>query len=202
MPKATANRGDRQRHNPLADDLVATGPLRTKPSKRKSRHGEQNEENFVDSKASKKILRMAQELEEENGTNSATGKAGENQNNAFNLDSRVLADDEDDEDVAYDDEEWGDEEEEVEEIELSPEDLNTFNLFNGKSEDPLLRNGWDGPGEETLDERPDTWLADQILQKIAEKERRDARGGGNSDRMSEAADDCELPPKVIEVYRK
>lgn len=206
MPKATSNRADRQRHNPLADDLVATGPLRTKPSKRKTRHEGQDEENYVNSKASKKILRMAQELEDENGIKRKSANATEATNRAFDLDSRFINDeDEDDEDVTYNEEEWGDEEEEeVEEMELSPEELRTFKLFNPEQEDPLLRHGWDGPREDIEEERPDTWLADLMLQKIAEKEARDARGGEDGDRMSDAGldDDFQIPPKVVEVYTK
>lgn len=201
MPKAVPTRADRQRHNPLADDLVAAGPLRTTPTKRKSRHEGQEEENYVNSKASQKILRLAQELDDENQAENPTA---EKQNKAFDLDSRFLNDnEEDEEDVTYGEEEWGDEEEEVEEVELSPEDLNTFKLFNPTQEDPLLRNGWDGPREEAEQERPDTWLADLMLQKIAEKEAEVARANGNEDRMSEAADDdFEMSPKIMEVYTK
>lgn len=69
MPKATtptANRGAR-RHNPLEDDILATGILRNKPAKKGSRNGDEDEgqDAFVDSKASKNILRIGRELAEE-----------------------------------------------------------------------------------------------------------------------------------------
>ena len=56
-----------RRHNPLEDDYLATGPLRSKAPKRKSKgDGEDDErgngENYVDSKASRKILSLGREL--------------------------------------------------------------------------------------------------------------------------------------------
>ena len=54
------------RHNPLADDLVATGHLKVKSNKRKAKP-EGQEERFVDARSSRKILKIGQELLEEDG---------------------------------------------------------------------------------------------------------------------------------------
>ena len=66
MPKATTPLSSvPRRHNPLSDDLVATGPLRTKSNKRKARRDDDGGTGFVDSRASRKILKIGQDLAEE-----------------------------------------------------------------------------------------------------------------------------------------
>ena len=49
----------------LQEDLLATGPLRTKPKKRKAKRDGDDAEAYVDSKRSQKILKIGQELAEE-----------------------------------------------------------------------------------------------------------------------------------------
>jgi essential nuclear protein 1 len=200
MPKATSSVAEARqlrRHNPLEDDLLATGPLRSKPSKRKSGKQDDSEENFVDSRASRNILRIGQELADEEEETQRIPKV----NTAFDFNSRL---DDEDQDAGYEDEEaWGDEDEIVEEAELAPEDLKTFSNFFPVQEDPLLKQGWGGAAEES-DQVQGTNLADLILAKIAAHEAAQegqntagqARGGGAID------EDYELPPKVIEVYTK
>jgi essential nuclear protein 1 len=99
-----------RRHNPLSDDLLATGPLRNKPGKRKSRNDD--EEKFVDSKSSRKILKIGRDLAEEDEKDNTVDAS----NAAFGFTSR-FGDIEDAEEDAYDqddDEEvWGDEDDEV-----------------------------------------------------------------------------------------
>lgn len=122
MPKAhtPATTGSRQprRHNPLEDDLVATGPLRTKSNKRKAHKELDDGEKFVDSKSSRKILKIGQELANEDieETKAATP------NTAFDFESR-FDDETSSESEAFqnDEEAWGDEdaEEVVEEV-VSP----------------------------------------------------------------------------------
>jgi essential nuclear protein 1 len=201
MPKATASLAEARqarRHNPLEDDLLATGPLRTKPAKRKSGRDEEDEDKFVDSKASRKILRIGQELAEEEAESQAVAKP----NNAFDFESR-FEDDEDQGATFDDDEAWGDEDDIVEEVELDPEDLETFSKFFPTQEDPLLRQGWGGTANDE-DEGPGTNLADLILEKIAAHEAAQAGQGGVGQGMSGMApeEDYELPPKVVEVYTK
>lgn len=193
MPKATTPRQAR-RHNPLEDDIVATGTLRSKAPKRKSKDAEGEEENYIDSKASRNILRIGRELIEENDV---APPRPPTEPDAFGFDSRfdqVEADD----DAFPDEETWGDEgdeEEIVEEIEV--DDLDTFNKFLPTEEDPLLKHGWGG--QDTLEPRGGpTNLADLIMAKIAAHE-----AGDDRRQIDEPIEeDYELPPKVIEVYTK
>lgn len=151
MPKATtptsSRGGQGRRHNPLEDDLTATGILKTaKSAKRKSRHQDEGDQ-FVDSKSSRKILRMGQELaDEDQATNGGAVKA----NTAFDFESRLEGEDREgeEEEVVEEYEEW-DEEGDVETIELAPDDLETFNKFFPSSEDSLLRNGWPGMADDS-----------------------------------------------------
>lgn len=125
----------------------------------------------------------------------------------FSFESRFPDSIQDGSDVAaepgeYDDEAaWGSEEE-VEEVEIDPSDLETFNRFN-PTFDPatLLQSEPDAPDEEA--QGPGTNLADLILEKIAAHEaaqdlagnaRPQVQGGGDPN------DAMELPAKVVEVY--
>ena len=177
MPKATtpvaAGRQER-RHNPLEHDLTATGILKSKSGKRKSRH-EDEEEKFVDSKASRKILRIAQELADDDESQQNI-QQGEKINAAFDLSSRFETSDVEEQ---YDDdgEVWGDEDEVVEEIELDPNDQETFNKFFPADDDPLLRTGWGGQ-EADAQGGQTTNLAALILEKIDAFEAAQARGAG------------------------
>lgn len=205
MPKATGSDARQgRRHNPLEDDLVATGLLRNKASKRKSRHEDEGEEEkFVDSKASKKILRIGQELAAEDSDEHAVPE----KNAAFDFDSRL--DEEDNSGADFDEEEaWGDEDEVVEEIEVAPEDMEAFSKFFPSQEDPSLRHalqkqGWAGEGDEQ-EEDQGTDLAALILEKIAAHEAAQSGNGISGPDAGSAMpeDDYELPPKVVEVYTK
>lgn len=125
MPKVTSARAaaGTRRHNPLAEDIIGTGHLRTAPSKkikRKSKaDGDQEDgERFVDAKTSRKILQIGQELADEDAAEqrAARGVVEEPANRAFDFESRF-----EDEDVFSDDEgkfnedQW-DDEEDVEEV--------------------------------------------------------------------------------------
>ncbi|KAK8188913.1 Bystin-domain-containing protein [Phyllosticta capitalensis] len=202
MPKATTAADARQtrRHNPLADEYAPSNPLKQKAPKKRARKNSA-EEGFVDAKASRKILRIGQDLADEE---EAELKAQKPQapNPAFAFDTRLDAGAESEEDeVQYgdDDEAWGDEEEEIviDEDEIDPEDLELFNKFNPVS-DPseLFRSG--GTGEQS---GQGTNLAELILEKIAQKEAEDA-GNGPTEIMGGGApeDAVELPAKVVEVY--
>ncbi|OAA76725.1 bystin [Akanthomyces lecanii RCEF 1005] len=199
MPKATtptANRGSR-RHNPLEDDLLATGILRNKPSKKGSKNdNDEDQDAFVDSKASKNILRIGRELAEEDNAERAGAVAPPTIDN-FGYDSR-FGDLEDEAKVYGDDDEaWGDDDDEVEEIEVDPNDLEMYRKFMPDEEDDLLKHGWDRqPAGDEQDEEP-TNLADLILQKIAQHEARQEPG-----EVAPPPDDYEIPPKVVEVYTK
>ncbi len=202
-PAARDQKGERK-HVALEDDILATGPLKQKASKRKQRHeNEFGDEKFVDAKASKKILRIGQELADEDEAEEAKNRPT-TRNAAFDFDNARDEDsDEEDDDVKFKDEEWGDEEEIVEEVEMSPEDLETYKKFFPTQEDDLLTTGgaW-GSGEGAEDSGmggQSTNLADLILQKIAEAEEKK-----ENQFMTGAVEEepFELPPKVVEVYTK
>jgi essential nuclear protein 1 len=199
MPKATtpvsATRQGR-RHNPLEADLTATVSQKSKLGKRKSRHQDEGDQ-FVDSKASRRILKIGQELADEDEEENQVQKP----NAAFDFESRFEGEDEGEE-LFEDAEAWGDDDEVVEEIELAPDDLATYSKFFPSQEDPLLRQGWDGEVEEA-DEGPGTNLADLILEKIAAHEAAQARSGGGAQTAPGPVDeDFEIPAKVVEVYTK
>ena len=190
-----ANR--RQRHVPLAEDVAATGILRTKSKKRKlNTQGGDEEPSYVDSRASSKILRIGRELQDE-----AEAEDKDSQPNpAFTFESRLdIADNGErynSEEAQYaEEEEWGDDEEDVgDEEDVDPGDLDLFNKFNPS-------DGQDAITAPVVDEGDSTNLADLILEKIAAHEahthsRPVVQGGGPPE------DAVELPAKVVEVYTK
>lgn len=192
MPKAPTPNSRSRRHNPLESDILATGVLKQKAPKRKSKEAGEGDQ-YVDSRASQKILALGRELEEEDQKRRAPAADA---HDAFAFDSRDDVDGEDFEDYPNDDAAWGSDEE-VEEVEVDPEDLEAFNRFlpGGGDDDTLLKLGWGG-GQEIEQEAP-TNLADIIMAKIQEKVAMDARKA----RISAVDDDVQdLPPKVIEVY--
>ncbi|KAI1497338.1 Bystin-domain-containing protein [Biscogniauxia marginata] len=190
MPKAPT-----PKRRPLEDDLLASGPLRAKAPKRKSRATDEEQDRYVETKASQKILSLGRELAAENDVAPPRPPP---ESNAFTFESRYGQDDQDNE--AFEDEEvWGDDDEEVEEVEIEPEDLDTFNKFLPAEEDPLLTHGWGGnPSQEEQSSGGGRNLADIILARIAEHEAMQA-GGGDMDAVD---DDYELSPKIVEVYTK
>jgi essential nuclear protein 1 len=196
-PKAGAVR-DAQRHNPLAEEYVPSNPFKQKAPKRQKRaRDEDDQEHFVDSKASRRILDIGRGLAEEDEQENQISRPP-TANPAFDFDTRLGEDDDEEEPTAqYEDEEaWGDEDEEVEEVEIDPDDLATFNKFIPTDENPIV---W--PGEEAQPSGPGTDLAALILEKIAaheaaHPEERQVQGGGDPE------DAVELPAKVVEVYSK
>ncbi|MCJ1474410.1 snoRNA-binding rRNA-processing protein [Lambiella insularis] len=177
----------------LADDLSATGPLRTKSRKRKARREDEAGDSFVDSKSSRKILKIGQELAEEDEAASKPQLA----NAAFTFESRF---DESgpDEEHHDDEEDWGDEDDNaVEEVEVDPKDLDLFNKFIPSGEDPTL----DLKARATQTENQGTNLADLILEQIEAHEA--AQGGKPAIQGGGLPEDAvELPAKVVEVYTK
>ena len=109
MPSVKRSKSSRGRV-PLADEISATGPLREQPKKRKSTD-EKEEEEYVDTKASRKILKISQDLVEEEDDN--LKPAGSNP--AFDFRPRSYNADLQSSDEEGDAEEWGNEDEVVEE---------------------------------------------------------------------------------------
>jgi len=111
MPTHTASGFKQFRHqNPLSEDLAATGLLRTKTKKRKAGGEDNPGDRFVDARASRKILKIGQELVEEEKEASKETPAS----TAFTFESRFNEDNGSEEEQRYEDEEeWGDEDGEV-----------------------------------------------------------------------------------------
>ena len=206
MPKATTPKASHgRRHNPLEDDLLATGLLKNKTGKSKREAAEPEEQSYVDAKASRQILAMSRSLIDEDQQENAKKNAVAGPS-AFDFDpSRFGAEDDQDEEYGNAEDAWGDEDDIVEEIEVDAEDLETFNRFVAPTmkEDPLLTHGWDGKqGDESVEEEGQgTNLADLILAKIAERESA-MQGGAVEEEIRPVDEDYELPPKVVEVYTK
>ncbi|KAL8726060.1 MAG: hypothetical protein Q9181_006190 [Wetmoreana brouardii] len=187
-----------RRHNSLSEDIVSTGPLREKSSKKRKAKPDGEEDSYVDSKSSRKILKIGQDLADEVQGETAVKTL----NPAFAFESRFGDEDEPTGEGQEDDEEaWGDEEEDVvEEVEIDPNDVSLFNKFmpSTTSQDHIIQPTQDRNGG-TEEQRAS--LADLILEKIAAHEatqtgRPVVQGGG----LPEEA--VELPAKVVEVYSK
>ena len=216
MPKAQrSNSAARQerRHNPLTEEYAPTNPYKQKQGKkRKSTSEEDGQEAYVDSKSSRRILNLGQDLAAEEEGEREAGRPKPDAGGAFAFESRFPRDVVSDEDEGEaevpagtfdDDDAWGSEEE-VEEVEVDPADLEAFNKFN-PSFDPATLLQPDQPDADAEAQGPGTNLADLILEKIAAHEAqqqggpdgsmaRDVQGGGDPD------DAVELPGKVVEVY--
>lgn len=195
MPKAAR---DGQRHNPLAEEYAPSNPYKQKAGKnRRSRDENAGDVGFVDSKSSKKILKIGRELQEEDEDENKVQRPPVD-NAAF--DFTRLGEDDGVETAQYDDEEaWGEEEEEEEivvDAEIDPNDLDMFNKFIPNDDNPIQ---WPG-AEAAQSSGGGTDLAALILEKIAQQEagapQQEVRGGGDPE------DAVELPQKVVEVYEK
>lgn len=205
MPKASRpNSAARERrHNPLSEEYAPTELKQKAGKKRKSEDGEKKQEGFVDSKASKNILRLGQDLAAEDEAEREASRPAQ-PNPAFAFESRFPVEAEDDEEQGgaevgeYDDEEaWGSDDEVVEEVEIDPEDLAAWDKFNPSFDPSTLLD----PRDDSQAPGPGTNLADLILEKIAAHEAqagpadpRQVQGGGDPE------DAVELPGKVVEVY--
>lgn len=127
MPKTTMSSADSRqarRHNPLSEEYAPTEVLKQKAEKkRKGTRATNSDDNFVDSQASRQILKIGQDLIDEEELEQQKSRP----NSAFEFGQRFShaesgrggfgdVDDEEEEE-----EEWGDEEEEiVEEIVRHP----------------------------------------------------------------------------------
>lgn len=109
MAPSSRSRSQR-RHAPLEQDLTATAPLRARSKKRKARPEVEDQE-YIDSRSSRKILKIGQDLaDEEHEENLASAP-----NPAFTFESRFGGESSSEEGAARnsDEEEWLDEADEV-----------------------------------------------------------------------------------------
>ena len=113
ITKRSVSRNNRH-SKPLADEIASTGLLSEKSKKRKAKHEDADEDaRYVDSKLSRKILKIGQDLADEDEVEEAEIARP---NPAFTFDSRLPPEKEsDDEAPEMEDDAWGDEDEVVEE---------------------------------------------------------------------------------------
>ncbi|MCJ1308786.1 snoRNA-binding rRNA-processing protein [Agyrium rufum] len=185
-----------QQRQPLADDILSTGPLRVRSKKRKAKRGLEDGEGFVDAKASRKILKIGQDLEEEETQERKQSEPSA----AFAFDSRFVDEVPSDEGEEQDEEEaWGDEDEEIiEEVEADQSELDLFEKFLPPQSRGLPVTADDDTRQGNGDS---VNLADLILQQIEAHEAKAGQGAyGNDFVPPEGA--IELPIKVVEVYSK
>jgi essential nuclear protein 1 len=220
MPKATTPKSAAGRRA-LTEEYLASGILKNRPSKRSSKSRDNEEPEFVDSRASRKILDIGRQLAEEDA---ASARPAEQPTTAFGFDSRYQGLGEEDlydEDDVWAENEDNDDDEIMELEELEPADLDIFQKFLPTNDDPLLSQGpWPTNPSVSEQEGTSTNLADlvsrtavkaeydthrmlttfpQILARIAAHE----AGGPDRPQEIEPVDqDYELSPKVVEVYSK
>jgi essential nuclear protein 1 len=206
IPSKASEARNERRHNPLSEEYAPTGPIKQKAGrKRKQSHDEEPSEGYVDGKSSRRILDLGQDLAAEDEAERQASRPPTT-NSAFSFESRfpiggTEGDEAGGETGEYDDEDgWGSDEE-VEEIEVDPNDLEAFNRFN-PSFDPATLLQPKGQ-EESTGGGGGTNLTELILAKIAAHEaQQDAlgeefepvQGGGPPE------DAIELPEKVVEAY--
>ncbi|TGJ81680.1 hypothetical protein E0Z10_g7068 [Xylaria hypoxylon] len=141
MPKATTPTSGRRRG--LEEEyLVGSGLLKNRPSKSKSKSQQDDEEerenNFIDARASRKILDIGRQLAEEDASARRTEPTT---TSAFGFDSRFEGEGQDE---PYEEEEiWADDDDDIiEHVDVDPDDLHTFQQFLPSSfDDPLLTEG-------------------------------------------------------------
>ncbi|PPJ58711.1 hypothetical protein CBER1_03977 [Cercospora berteroae] len=214
MPKAarpTSSSRQERRHNPLSEEYSPTAPLKQKTSKkRKSTHEGNSQEGYVDSKSSRRILDLGQDLADEDEAERQAHRPPV-ANPAFTFRDEEGEDEEGGAEIGdYDQEEaWASEDEEVEEVEIDPEDNETWNRLMGGGVDPSKL--FDGPGDGEDDDEngepkgPD-YLSNLILEKIAAHEaaQQGSHGQGQEPQRIQGGgapeDAVELDAKVVEVY--
>jgi len=133
MPKAATNKPRR-----ALEDEYTVGVLRNRKRNKSQDKEEEHEENFVDSRTSRKILDIGRQLAEEDAPPPQRSESA----SAFGFDSRFQ--DEGDHAELFDGEEaWADDDDDIiEHADVEIDDLHTFQkFFPGTDEDPLLTEG-------------------------------------------------------------
>ncbi|KAI9890794.1 MAG: snoRNA-binding rRNA-processing protein [Vezdaea aestivalis] len=193
------SRGAQRRHKPLSEDINSAGILR-QSKKRKQRDGPAEEDqSWVDTKASRKILKIGQELTQEESRE----KKAPPQNTAFGFESRYEPEVDSDDEAQDNGDTWGDEDDDVDKDGADPGDLDLFNKFMPPDVDPVLTGPFLGSGGDSnpREEAPTKSLADIIMEKIAAHEAMQA--GGDGIRPADIPEGAiEIPAKVFDVYTR
>ena len=145
-------------------------------------------------------MKIGQDLADEDEKD-ARARQPQTENAAFTFESRFGRDDISDgeaEQTYGEEADWQDDgDEEIEEVEVDPEDLAMFNRFNPEFDPATLLQPKGGEEEE---EGQGTNLADLILEKIAAQEAAQEGGGMEIRGGGRPEDAIELPAKVVDVY--
>ena len=164
----------------------------------------------MDSKSSRRILDLGQDLADEDEAERQAQRLPV-ANPAFTFRDEEGEDEEGGAEIGDCDQEeaWASEDEEVEEVEIDPEDNETWNRLMGGGVDPSKL--FDGPGDGEDDDEdgepkgPD-YLSNLILEKIAAHEAAQQGGHGQGQEPQRIQgggapeDAVELDAKVVEVY--
>lgn len=208
IPGARRKGEERTSHVPLAEEYA--GGLKQKAPKRR-RATQEDGDPTINAKASRKILKIGQDLVEEVNEEDASSRP----NPAFAVDSRFDEDAQEEEryEEADEEEAWGSDDDEVLDEEVDPNDQDIFDRFHPSRSDPALDPNnlsfEPSPGQADPDDDAEagggTDLASLILSKIAQHE-----AGQTQTADSRSIQDPTfpfddepppLPPKAIEVYR-
>lgn len=229
MPQSADTSRGPQRHNPLADDIVASKLVGQKSinahtGKRKSRSFEEDGQDVVDRASSRKILAIARDLAAEENGHQISGKSSASLDAAFAFDSRLAAPEIVEDDGQLESQSNGEEanwiqDEGFPEEDIDPADLATYDsLFPQANQTGVLSDSLDAlsskrppnvaePGEPqngTTQNPRGINLADLILERIAEKEASEAHQSRlTSNRNVQAPPEPnEIPPKIVDVFVK
>ncbi|KAH3683432.1 hypothetical protein WICPIJ_005589 [Wickerhamomyces pijperi] len=193
MGKASKTQ-DKQRHDPLYRDLTTQGGnLRTKARGAKKQEKNEDEE-YIDSAASRKILQLAKEQQEELEREE---REALKENSKFNFGRAYEQEEESDDEFDQEDEEnyddisdfgGSDEEFQFDEDDLNEEDARLFEQYLQQTQ-PAKEFGTDGQSYN---------LADKIMASIREKEQQFEQT--NESKVEKPVDAVLLPPKVIAAY--
>lgn len=205
MAKSKAPTTKERQHVPLSEDYSPSFPVKQKIGKRKK--SQADEDAFVDSKSSRKILKIGQELADEDVAETEAGQPVKPAT-AFTIESRKdQADPDSDDDVEHVVEEaaWSDDDDQEDDgAEVDPQDLAIFNKFNpGFDPATLLDTEHEQHKDEHTHEEPGRDLASIILAKIEAFD--DAADGHAQPRILGGGlpeDAVQLPAKVVEVYEQ
>lgn len=205
VPTLPSHANQPARHNPLAEDYAPSAPPKQKTPKRRkvSQSDDPDADAYIDNKASQRILRIGQDLVEEDKSELEAAKP----NPAFEVNSRF--DDYEPWPEEEDDEAWREEEEETHELdEIDPADQEIFNRFHPSTSNTnpdnltldSLSSHHNHPPEDSPQSTESTNLADLILSKIAEHESHHPTSTRHQPLPTTPSDPDPIPEAAIKVY--
>ncbi|KAH3673706.1 hypothetical protein WICMUC_003522 [Wickerhamomyces mucosus] len=186
---------DKQRHDPLYKDLTTEGGNLRSKARGKKKEEKNEDEEYVDSASSRKILQLAKEQQEELEKEEREALREESK---FSFGSRFTQGEEDDDEEEEEEEEnyenisefgGSDEEYEIDEEEINEDDARLFEQYLEQSQ-----------GSSSFGAGGSYNLADKIMASIREKEEKEAQLENESKAVQRPVDAVLLPPKVIAAY--